>query len=309
MALAIVLALAPATASAQEHKPLAESLSGDAKGEYAAGMTLFADGDHARALLKFQSAYDASKDARLFWNIGACNKALRHYADAIRNLERFKTEGGAALSDKDRADADELIAALRPYVAALSVQANEADASVVVDERPIGQTPLKKFLVDLGQHRVVVKKAGFGDETRALDVTGNAEVMLEVQLKAVAHVGRIAVHAGAADSIDIDGRTVAVGNYDGVVASGEHVVRVSAPKKTPYETHVTIEDGQTRTLQVALEAPTTTPWLWIGAGAAATATAVIVTILLLKSGDDATTGPVSGTMPPGYVNLRGFSFR
>src|SRR5262249_29738922 len=75
------LATTSIRAAADEHGPsLGESLSGLAKGEYAAGRALFDDGDFANARVKFQSALDLSNDPRLLWNIGACERGLHHYA-------------------------------------------------------------------------------------------------------------------------------------------------------------------------------------------------------------------------------------
>lgn len=60
-------------------KSLADTLTGDAKAEYEAGKLLYQDGDFKNALAKFQKAQELSKDARLSWNIAACEKNLRHY--------------------------------------------------------------------------------------------------------------------------------------------------------------------------------------------------------------------------------------
>src|SRR5882724_2714841 len=61
-------------------RPLSESLTGGAKSDYEAARLLYGDGDHAGALVKFQSAFDQSKEPRLLWNMAACEKNLRHYA-------------------------------------------------------------------------------------------------------------------------------------------------------------------------------------------------------------------------------------
>ncbi|MGH7297676.1 MAG: hypothetical protein ACRELB_22250 [Polyangiaceae bacterium] len=53
-------------------KPLAQTLTGDAKAAYDAAKLLVGDGDFAGAAIKFQAAYDQSNDARLLWNIAAC---------------------------------------------------------------------------------------------------------------------------------------------------------------------------------------------------------------------------------------------
>src|SRR5271154_4391087 len=90
MALGVAMASAPA-ASAQPArpsaplppgapKPLSQSLTGEAKAAYDAAKLLLGDGDFAGAAIKFRAAYDQAGDARLLWNIAACEKNQRHYA-------------------------------------------------------------------------------------------------------------------------------------------------------------------------------------------------------------------------------------
>ena len=75
------------SAAARAPKPLSDTLTGSAKIDYDAGKLLFSDGDMAGALVKFKSAYDTSKDARLLWNIAACEKSLHHYARVLSYLD------------------------------------------------------------------------------------------------------------------------------------------------------------------------------------------------------------------------------
>src|SRR5438045_6826203 len=77
----------PATAT------LSDSLKGIAKADYAAAKILYEDGDFQSALLKLKSSYEASKDARLLWNMAACEKNLRHYAEVARLVDRYLAEG------------------------------------------------------------------------------------------------------------------------------------------------------------------------------------------------------------------------
>jgi hypothetical protein len=294
----------PPAPAPPEPAALGDSLSGMAKADYVAARTLFNDGDAAGALVKFQSAYDASKDARLYWNIGACHKALRKYADAIRDLERYKQEAAASISEQDRKDADELIASLRTFVAALSVTTTPADAMIFVDDQPAGEAPMSRRLVDLGKHRIVAKKEGFVDLTQTIDVTGNADVVMNLQLPPAEHLGRLVVNASAGDSIFVDGKAMALGTWEGPVKTGDHVVRVTAPKKNAYESKVTVGDNETRTLQVTLESSGLPTWMWISAGAAGAVAITIVTVLLIGgSSDPGTVPPIPGTLQPGVVFL------
>src|SRR5437762_13903717 len=74
-------------------KPLTQALTGEAKADYDAGKVLASDGDFAGALIKFTSAYEQSKDARLLWNVAVCEKNMRHYSRVIATLNRYLSEG------------------------------------------------------------------------------------------------------------------------------------------------------------------------------------------------------------------------
>jgi len=77
---------AASTATAAGPKPLAQTLTGDAKAAYDAAKLLVGDGDFAGAAIKFRAAFDQSHDPRLLWNIAACEKNQRHYARTIALL-------------------------------------------------------------------------------------------------------------------------------------------------------------------------------------------------------------------------------
>ena len=110
-------------------KPLAETLTGMARAEYEAGRLLYVDGDYAGAALKFQRAYEESKDPRLLWNTAAAEKNLRHYAKVVELVERYVAEGGTRLKPEDRAEADALLVTVRAFI-----------STVTLDVQPEGAT-------------------------------------------------------------------------------------------------------------------------------------------------------------------------
>lgn len=295
-------------------KPLAQTLSGVAKAEYEAGKILYQDGDHANALLKFQRAYDLSNDPRLLWNVAACEKNLRHYTRVLAAVEKYQKEGGALLTDQDRQDAEELTATVRTLVSTLRLTIDEPGAEVYVDGEKIGETPLAAApLVDVGTRKIRVVKPGFKDFEQVEQVAGATEVKITVKLEKDIHEGRLIVEAAPADAIAVDGKLMGTGRWDGVLPSGGHVLKVSAPKKITYQSEVLIQDGVTRRVPITLQAEKgfpTTALLWGGGAALVVTAAVITTVMLTRpSAPD----PVSGTIAPGYVpvgmgGMGGFRF-
>jgi hypothetical protein len=253
-----------ASASAQPPAgpvPLAQSLSGQAKADYDAARLLYADGDFAGALVKFSSAYDQSHDPRLLWNMGACEKNLRHYAKVLTLVRRYQAEGGALLTEQDHQEARTLASTVEAFTAQLKLTVNEPGASVFIDDESIGVTPLPApVIVDIGTRRLKVEKAGFVTYQQQVSIGGSREVPLDVQLAKQVHEGKLTVKTEPGASITIDGKPVGSGSWSGSLGSGGHALAVKAPGTLPYQSEVVIQDGETRVVDVALtRLPAQTP--------------------------------------------------
>jgi hypothetical protein len=254
----VVLLLSQATPGAAlaagPPKPLAESLTGDAKRDYQTGKLLAGDGDFAGAALKFQAAYGASHDPRLLWNVAYCEKQLRHYARVIALLKRYEAEGGTLLTVRDRKDAHELAAALAPFTTTVKITASEDGAEIFVDDERVGRSPLAEpLVVDIGTHRIRATKAGFLDAVATVPVGGGLDVPVELRLEKEIHQGTIVIHAPPGAAITLDDQPAGVGSAERVVESGGHQLRVQAAGMRPFQTEVVVRDKETRTLDVALE--------------------------------------------------------
>jgi hypothetical protein len=281
-------------------KPLSQSLTGQAKADFEAAKLLANDGDFAGALIKFQSAYDAAKDVRLLWNVAFCQKNLRHYAKVVATLKRYIDEGAATLSAADKKDAQDLIATIEPFTTRATFAVNEAGAQVFVDDEPVGTSPLPgPVVLDLGERHVRVVKEGFKAYERAVGVGGAADVTIDVALEREVHEGKLAIEAPAGAAVFVDGAQVGLGKADVTVPSGGHQLRVTAQGMRPYQTEVVIQDKETRSLNVVLEAeaPPVKPTLRVAVGCGDTAP---------KSPDDGLVVYLDGAdvLPPTLVKMR-----
>ena len=313
VALAFLALQAPSLGHAQSHAAaaaspppaasLAESLSGQAKIDYEAGKLLFNDGDFSGAMVKFSSAYAASKEPRLLWNMAACEKNRRRYASAIELIRRYKTEGAAALSPEDAADADEAVRTLQPLTGQVRVRADQRGAAVFVDDVLVGETPLERpIFVDLGEHRVRLAKEGFREATASVTVAGGDEKPLDFALLVAKAEGKVSIRAHAGDAVAIDGKVVASGSWDGLLPVGPHHLRVSAPGKRTHDADFLVEDGQSQLLSVTLESEKKgiPAWAWIAGGVLVTSGAAVGGYFLFRPGDPVVNPPV-GTLAPGSV--------
>lgn len=298
---------APAPPPPPAHPSLADSLTGDAKAEYDGGKLLYGDGDYAGALVKFQRAYQLSNEPRLLWNMAACEKNLRHYTKVLTLVVQYQKDGGALLTDEDRQQASELTQAVSAFVSKLRVTVNEPGAQVLVDEEQAGTTPLAEaLLVDMGVRRVHIKKEGFKDFDDPQQIAGGGEVSLTVNLEKEVHQGHLFVAASEKDVIAVDGKVVATGKWDGVVASGGHTLRVTAPGMRSYQSELSIRDNEVRSVPVTLDPEAKqggSVWPWIAGGAAVVAGAAVGGYFLLKPKDQGAPPPIAGTLDPGFVQL------
>ncbi len=269
---------APPAGYAAKPRSLADTLTGSAKADYIAGKAAFQDGDTVGARIKFQAAYDLTKDPRLLWNIATCLKAERHYARVIALLRRYVAEGGALLSPADVKDAQDLIVALTPFTAKVTVTASEAGAEVSVDGEPSVPVTTTPLVLDVGERRIRVTKGGFAPFETTYLVSGT-EGSVVAKLAPVVHEGRLTVNAPSNATILLDEAPFGVGRVDRVVPAGSHALRITAPGMRPYKGDVVIVDKESRTLEITLEA-VELPRLRLGVGC----------------GDDTPRGPDDGVV-------------
>lgn len=245
----------PAAAPASPARPpLEDTLTGEAKTDYAAAKVLYGDGDYAGALVKFSAAYDASKDPRLLWDMAACQKNLRHYAKVIALVHRYLDEGGSALSEQDKSDARALLVAIEPFTAQLTIDVNQPGSKIYVDSELVGTSPLPKpVVVDIGMRQIRVTKPGYVEFDKALPVGGAKDVTEKVELREKPHIGKLSVSSSPGARITLDGKQVGKGSFSATVPSGRHTLRVTAPGMRPYSSAVVIQDNETRNVDVVLE--------------------------------------------------------
>jgi hypothetical protein len=318
-----VTMIAPYAAAegAAAQSSLSDSLTGMAKAEYEAAKILYADGDFAGASLKFQRAYEASKDARLLWNEAAAEKNLRRYVRVADLVERYVRESGDKLSEQDRADAQALLDTVKGFVSDVTFKVVPDGAAIFIDDEQIGTSPLPQAIrVEMGERRIRVNKPGYLEFTTSRQFDGGVPASMEVSLQVEVHEGKLHVSASPGDSIRVDGAVVGTGDWQGTLKSGMHHVQVAAPGKRDYASDVAVQDNQSNTLRVVLDPVASTgplpqrspeednsgggsAWLWIGGGLLVAGGLGVGAYFLFKPKDDKAVEPAQGTLPPGVAHL------
>lgn len=281
---------------------LAETLTGAAKADYESGKLLYGDGDYAGSLVKFSSAYDQSKDPRLLWNMAACEKNLRRYSKALKLVRQYVKDGDQVLGEEDKKEAAELIKVMEPFTAKLQVNVDEPGAEVTLDDEVLGTSPVEPVIVDIGTRKLRVRKAEFEEVAKEVPVGGAAQVALDVKLVKILHEGRLNVKASNDATIAIDDKVVGTGSWAGVLPSGGHTLKVTAPKMRVYQAEVLIQDKQSREVAVTLEPEPSKglpAWAWITGGVVLTGGLAVGGYFVFKQ-DPKYEGP-NGNLSPGIV--------
>jgi hypothetical protein len=295
---------APEAPSTAAQTPLSDALTGEAKADYESAKILFIDGDNGGAVVKFKSAYEKSKDPRLLWNIAACEKNLRHYSKALTLVRRYVQEGASSISEQDKAEAQDLIRVMEPLTAKVRVNVNAPGAEVSIDDEPLGTTPIAPVVLDIGGHKVRVRKAEFEEIVKDVTVSGGAaEMIVELALVPLVHEGRLTVRASPESAISIDGKVMGSGVWSGALPSGGHTLRVTAPKMQAYQSEVYLQDKEQRELPVTLQPEPSKGmplWVWIVGGGVVAGGLGLGGYALFSGGGNTYEGP-SGNLSPGVV--------
>lgn len=285
-------------------RPLADSLSGMAKAEYEAGKVLFSDNDFKNAIVKFKEAHRESKDPRLLWNIAVCQKNLRQYSKMIESVRRYRKEAATMLGPEERAQADAIVKTVEGFISELKLIVDQKAVEVFVDGEKVATTPIaEKLFVDVGKRTITVKKDGYRDYTKTLEVTGGGVVELKVRLDKDLHRGRLLVVAEEGNLIWVDGKAVGQTRWEGSLRSGAHSLKVTGEGMQPAQQDVTVEDNKTRRIDVELTPvprDTTATILWIVGGVSLAAVTAVTSAFLFEP---SSTPPVEGSINPGSVQL------
>jgi hypothetical protein len=233
----------------------------------------------------------------------------------ISALEQYLAQGGDKLTEQDRADAKQLVDTVSAFVGTLQIRVDQAGADVTLDDELLGQTPLEEPVrLDHGTHVVRVKKSGFEDFVARPKIAGGETTTVEVVMKAQVREGRLRVIAGPGEVINVDGKIVGKGSWEGTLESGQHSIIVTGRGKRTKEVDVLVRDGEVTTSRLKLEPATPVtdkkddgfwggPWPWVIGGAAVLAGGSVGAYFLFKPEDEKAPPTVDGSLNPGTVRL------
>ena len=175
---ALAMAWSASAAAAEKKKP-----EDEAKAQFDAGVGLFEAGQFEKASVAFARAYELRPSYKITYLVARCENELGHYAASLEAYTRYLTEGGDKVEKARREEVEKEIERLNALVGSVVVETEASGATVFVDERRVGETPLKDALfVDLGEHEIQVKKGGEELHREIVKVAGGQRVVVKVEV-------------------------------------------------------------------------------------------------------------------------------
>lgn len=241
-----------------------------ARARFQAGVDALRSESYPEALAAFQESFAVSPRPLVLYNIAMCQGALYDYSAAIASFHKYlelATNGEPA----DRvANAKEQLLELEQRIGRVAVTVDLAGAAVLIDGRVAGQSPLAEPIgMGPGAHVVEVRKEGFADLRREINISSGEKVTLVLDLKPRRQAGkkrpptpRAASHAAP------------------VAAAGAPLAALPPGGEEPQHLHDWWADGPTWLRN---------PWVW-AAGGAVLGTGLVLGLTL---GGDDSSGPTA----------------
>ncbi len=158
-----------------------------ARVHYERCMELYSAGSTEPALVECERAYELAPSHKILYNVGIISKALRDYAGALRNLERYLDEGGDDIPGERRAEVERIIAQLSTMVATVDIRPNVDDAELYVDDVLVGKSPLRKPVrVNPGRRKVSAAKTGYAPATKIVSAAMTDSIRINLTLASLA---------------------------------------------------------------------------------------------------------------------------
>lgn len=241
----------------------ADALKGEAN-------TLFVGGRYKESIVKFEQAYEISKELDLLYSVAVSYQNLEKWQECVTYMERY-LERAEVGPKKDRAENTRLSCEARiERDQQLIVSTNPPGARIYIDDRAkgvVGQTAAgKTFTTYLrpGQHTVWIELEGHEPVEQVIEVQRKEPFQMSVVLTKVKNLGWVYVDASIRDArVYIAGKTVGLTPFEKPLpsAAGPLQVVVERDGYTRFSKEVTVVKGQVTTVDAYLvKVDTSSTW-------------------------------------------------
>jgi hypothetical protein len=182
--------LSPLAARAQSAEGPASDEAGEveqARKHFGQGLKLYKDGDFDAALVQFERAYAVKPNFKVLYNIAQCHFELHEYVEARDTLSRYLKDGTGSIEAERQSTVQNDLAELERRIAHLTLKVNVTGATVYVDGKKAGVTPLSMPVdVNEGQRTISVETTDRGSKQRIVRVAGGEAQTVSLDFAALA---------------------------------------------------------------------------------------------------------------------------
>ena len=147
-----------------------------ARKHFSQGLKLYRDSDFDAALVQFDRAYAIKPNFKVLYNIAQCYFELHQYVEARDTLTRYLKDGEGLLDAERKTAVETDLGELQHRIAHVTLSVNATGATVYVDGKKAGTTPLGAALdVNEGQRTISVETTDRGTKQRIVRVAGGEE--------------------------------------------------------------------------------------------------------------------------------------
>ena len=170
---------------AQSSEPVANTQAkAKAQSLLTEGSALYEKGDYADALERFKQAYAAYDSPKLLFNIGQANRDLGRPVEALEAFEQFLI-GARDAAPETIEDAQKSVDELQKKLGRLRVECETENATISLDGKDVGVTPLTKLLwATTGRHQVTARHWNFAPAIENVDVRAGVVQPVRIVLHA-----------------------------------------------------------------------------------------------------------------------------
>ncbi|MBX3228304.1 MAG: PEGA domain-containing protein [Labilithrix sp.] len=229
-----VVATYPTAAWAQAKKQtIREQLPLEARGHWDAGIALVNNGKWAQARTSFAAAYDMSKNPRVLFNVAVCEKNIAQYHRAWATIQSQLAEKSKLPAD-EIADAQQFAAGLEKFIAHITIDIDQKDAEIYVNDDKIDNAKLPGPIdTSGGPIKVRAVKPGFAEATETKEVAGGRQDTFTIKMQALERttIVNVNVIGPPRATVKVDNQEVGQTPYSGPVRVSEtpHQISVEAP--------------------------------------------------------------------------------
>lgn len=147
------------------------------------GSALYEKGDYADALEKFKQAFATYDSPKLLFNIGQANRDLGRPVEALEAFERFLI-GALDAAPETIEDAKKSVVELQKKLGRLRVDCQTDNATISIDGKDVGLTPLPRLLwATAGRHQVTARHWNFPPAVEDVEVRAGTVQTVRVVLQ------------------------------------------------------------------------------------------------------------------------------